>query len=121
MLKLTKQQIDAIVNTVSSKRDLEINKENEKFYKEEEDRVKKHLIEFEKNYDKIDKDVLKIIENGYYYSRKDTIERFKRSIFNPKKSKLKPIDKEELKNSIILESINVKDLDELCKKLKINI
>lgn len=121
MLKLTKQQIDAIINTVSSKRDLEIKNENEILYKKEENRIKEELVKFEEKYDKIDKSILKIFEMGYRNSKKEIISRFKESIFKYKKSELKPINKESLRNSIILESINAKDLNELCKKLKINI
>lgn len=112
-MKLTNQQISAIVNKVREGIRVKQKAERESFYKDKE--LIKKAKDYKKLYDTLPVD----FKNQVCYSRTRTEKDFLDRFVESKPSKIKDIDSHTLTQNIILMSINCNDLEDIKKKLNI--
>lgn len=114
-MKLSKQQIDAIVDKIKTVKTIE--------YKSKVEKAKKEQLKTKapsaKKYYEIYKTLPKELINILYY-RKDLSEKIILDMISNVKIENK-FNANDFRNQIILASIDAQDLDELSKKLKINL
>lgn len=111
-MKLTNQQIDALLNNVEKQKKLEYQKEYDLKVKENNIKNKKEITSLLKTYEKIPK----ILKDLMYYNKNLSEKTITDSL---NKIEKKSFDKSDLKNQIIIASIDSKDMEELQKKLSI--
>lgn len=112
-MKLTNQQISAIVNKVREGVKIKQNAERESFYKDKE--LIKKAKDYKKLYDSLPAD----FKNQVCYTRTRTEKDFLDKFVENKSSKIKNIDSNILTQDIILMSIDCNDLEDIKKKLNI--
>lgn len=122
-MKLSNQQVDSLVEKAYNKRISLINKEKETLLIPTKTKIQKAIEDAKKHISKLPKDLQNVLEKSTdSYSKKrfqtvfdniaDIIERDAL-----KACKLKTFDKNQLRQDIILATIDAVDLKDLCDKL----
>lgn len=114
-MKLTNQQIDAIVNEAIGANSVAINEEKDKIRND-----KKVISEAEKYMTILEK-IPNDIRNIVYNLRSITKDTFIQAITSKIERKVTVLNSNKLRNKIIIASIDSKDIEELKSKLKIEI
>lgn len=126
-MKLNNQQINAIIEKAFTKRSEESKALKEKAVKSKEASTKKLAASIQKEISGLSKEAIAVLVDQRYaldekrlLKEDDIVNSLNKAIRNSVKS-LPDINRAKLRNDIILESINSADLQDLCKKLKIEI
>jgi len=127
-MKLNNQQIDALIAKANSKRSEQIKKARQKAIESKQADTERLAKSVEKEISSLSKEAVRAIADNKYNFTKGKkplgINWIVKSIENAISNGTKVpnlIDDRKLRNEIVLASINSNDLEELCKKLKIEI
>lgn len=125
-MKLTNAQIASIIDKAKEVNRNLIKKDEENLRKLATPGIEKELKQLSKELDSCKNVISKMRDSaGSYYKDKikkeKILENYKDHLFRKIHSKIPTIDANSLENDIILASIDAKDLNELCTRLKIKL